>query len=239
MPRFYPMMVDLTGKPVVVVGGGTIALDKVDLFLKFEAAVTVVSPALHPDLQARLAAGRIRHVPRAYRRGDLEGAAVAVGATDDRAANAQVAAEAREAGIPVNVVDTPRECTFIVPSVVVRDDLVLAISTGGASPALAKRVRRDLEARYGPAYGEFARLLRQTRDRLMREGTPFGDRQGFFECALAGDTLDLVDRGDLAAVEARLDEMVAHYLNNRPAPAARPQPSGKQASHARFRQGRY
>ncbi|HYB72586.1 MAG TPA: bifunctional precorrin-2 dehydrogenase/sirohydrochlorin ferrochelatase [Candidatus Sulfotelmatobacter sp.] len=222
MPRFYPMMVDLTGKPVVVVGGGTIALDKVELFLKFDAAVTVVSPDLHPDLQALLAAGSIRHVPRVYRRGDLEGAGVAVAATDDRATNSRVAADARAAGTPVNVVDTPRECTFIVPSVVVRDDLVIAISTGGASPALAKRVRRDLEARYGPAYGELVELLRQTRDRLMREGAAFADRQGFFECALAGDTLDLVDRGDLAAVKARFDGMVAHYLSNRPAPAATP-----------------
>ncbi len=222
MPRFYPMMVDLTGKPVMVVGGGTIALDKVELFLKFDAAITVVSPDLHPELQAHLAAGRIRHVSRAYRGGDLEGAAVAVAATHDRAANSQVAADARAAGIPVNVVDTPRECTFIVPSVVVRDDLVIAVSTGGASPALAKRVRRDLEARYGPAYGAFVELLRQTRDRLMREGAPFADRQGFFECALGGETLDLVDRGDLAAVKARFDEMVAHYLSTRPAPAARP-----------------
>ena len=222
MPRFYPMMVDLTGKPVVVVGGGTIALDKVELFLKFDAAITVVSPDLHPDLQAHLAAGRIRHVATPYRRGDLEGAAVAVAATDDRAANSRVAADARAAGVPVNVVDTPRECTFIVPSVVVRDDLVIAVSTGGASPALAKRVRRDLEARYGPAYGALVELLRQTRDHLMREGAPFADRQGFFECALGGDTLDLVDRGDLAAVKARLDEMVAHYLHSRPAPVARP-----------------
>ncbi len=222
MPRFYPMMVDLTGKPVLVVGGGTIALDKVGLFLKFDAAITVVSPDLHPDLQAHLAAGRIRHVARPYRHGDLEGTAVAVAATGDRAANSRVAADARAAGLPVNVVDTPRECTFIVPSVVVRDDLVIAVSTGGASPALAKRVRRDLEARYGPAYGAFVELLRQTRDRLMREGAPFADRQGLFECALGGDTLDLVDRGDLAAVKARFDEMVAQYLSTRPAPAARP-----------------
>ncbi len=221
MPRFYPMMVDLSGKPVTVVGGGTIALDKVELFLKFGAAVTVVSPDLHPDLQAHLGAGRIRHVPRAYRRGDLDGAAVAVGATDDRGVNGQVAADARAAGIPVNVVDTPAECTFIVPSVVTQGDLVIAVSTGGASPALSKRVRRDLERRYGPEYAELLELLRQTRERLLREGAPFADRQGFFECALGGDTLDLVQRGDLAAVKARLDGMVVHYLSTRPAPAAR------------------
>lgn len=221
MPRYYPMMVDLTEKPVVVVGGGVIALDKVELFLKFGAAVAVVSPDLHPDLQAHLAAGRLRHVPRPYRAGDLDGAAVAVGATDDRTVNKQVAADARAAGIPVNVVDTPAECSFIVPSVVVRDNLVIAVSTGGASPALAKRVRRDLEARYGPVYGEFVALLRQTRTRLMREGASFPDRQGFFECALAADTLDLVDRGDLAAVRARFGEMVERYLAHRPAPAAR------------------
>lgn len=221
MPRFYPMMVDLTGKPVVVVGGGVIALDKVELFLKFGATLTVISPDLHPDLQAHLAPGRIRHVPRAYRTGDLDGAAVAVGATDDRRVNTQVAADARAIGIPVNVVDTPVECSFIVPSVVVRDDLVIAVSTGGASPALAKRMRRDLEGRYGPAYGEFVALLRETRARLMREGASFPDRQGFFECALAGDTLELVDRGDLAAVKARFDEMVEHYLATPPASAAR------------------
>lgn len=221
MARFYPMMVDLTGKPVVVVGGGTIALDKVELFLKFDAAITVVSPDLHPELAAHLAAGRIRHVPRAYRTGDLAGAALAVGATDDRAVNSRVAADARAASTPVNVVDTPAECSFIVPSVVTQGEMVIAVSTGGASPALAKRLRRDLEARYGPAYGELVALLRRARERLLREGAPFPDRQAFFERALAGDTLDLVDRGNLAAVEARLDEMVAGYLSTRTAPAAR------------------
>ncbi len=220
MPRFYPMMVDLSGKPVVVVGGGTIALDKVELFLKFDAAITAVSPDLHADLAAHLAAGRIRHVPRAYRPGDLLGAAIAVGATDDRAVNSRVAADARAAGIPVNVVDTPAECSFIVPSVVTQGELVIAISTGGASPALAKRLRRDLEAQYGPAYGEFVALLRQARERLQRAGASFTDRQAFFECALAGETLDLVARGDLAAAKARLDDMVEHYLAHRPAPAA-------------------
>jgi precorrin-2 dehydrogenase/sirohydrochlorin ferrochelatase len=221
MARFYPMMVDLTGKPVVVVGGGTIALDKVELFLKFDAAITVVSPELHPALATHLAAGRIRHLSRAYRTGDLAGAALAVGATDDRAVNSRVSADARAASIPVNVVDTPAECSFIVPSVVTQGEMVIAVSTGGASPALAKRLRRDLEARYGPAYGEFVALLRRVRERLLREGAPFPDRQAFFERALAGDTLDLVDRGNLAAVEARLDEMVAGYLSTRPAPAAR------------------
>ncbi len=222
MPRFYPMMVDLSGKPVAIVGGGTIALDKVELFLKFDAAITVVSPDLHPDLAAHLAAGRLRHVARAYQAGDLAGAAVAVGATDDRAVNSRVAAEARAAGIPVNVVDTPAECSFIVPSVVTQGEMVIAVSTGGASPALAKRLRRDLERRYGPAYGELVALLRQTREHLLREGASFTDRQRFFGAALAGDTLDLVDRGDLAAVKARLDGMVEHYLAHRPAPAARP-----------------
>jgi siroheme synthase-like protein len=216
------MMLDLAGKPVVVVGGGVIALDKVELFLKFGAAVTVVSPDLHADLQACLVGGRIQHISRPYQAGDLDGAVIAVGATDDREVNRRVAADARAAGLPVNVVDTPAECTFIVPSVVVRDDMVIAVSTGGASPALAKRMRRDLEARYGPAYGEFVGLLRETRARLMREGASFPDRQAFFECALAGDTLDLVDRGDLGAVRARFQEMVAHYLATRPAPAARP-----------------
>lgn len=221
MPRFYPMMVDLSGKPVVIVGGGTIALDKVELFLKFGAALTVVSPDLHPDLASHLAAGRLRHVPRAYEPGDLAGAAVAVGATDDRAVNSRVAAEARAAGIPVNVVDTPAECSFIVPSVVTQGELVIAVSTGGASPALAKRLRRDLEKRYRPTYGEFLALLRVTRNRLLREGASFTDRQRLFETALAGDTLELVDRGDLPAVKARLDGMVEDYLAHRPAPAAR------------------
>lgn len=222
MPRYYPMMLDLAGKPVTVVGGGTIALDKVELFLNFGAAVTVVSPDLHPDLQELLATGRIRHVSRPYRRGDVEGAAIVVAATDDRRVNSLVAADARAAGIPVNVVDTPAECTFIVPSVVTQGDLVIAVSTGGASPALSKRIRRQLEARYGPEYAELLELLRQTRERLMREGAPFVDRQGFFECALGADTLDLVQRGDLAAVKARFDGMVVHYLSTRSAPAARP-----------------
>lgn len=142
--RYYPVFLDLKGKPVVVIGGGNIAHQKMENLVKVGADVTVISPDLNEPMAALKAEGRFRHIEREYQPGDLEGYNLAFVATDDRSVNATVADEGKARGVWVNAVDDPPYCDFIMPGIVQRGDLVLAISTGGRSPAMARKMREEL-----------------------------------------------------------------------------------------------
>src|SRR5713226_2741792 len=144
--RYYPVFLDIAGKPVIVIGGGKIAHQKMENLLKAGAEVTVVSPELSEEMAALLAAGRFRHIKREYQAGDLEGYVIAFVATDDRSANATVTREGRERRVWVNAVDDPPNCDFIMPGIVQRGDLIISISTSGTSPAMARKMREELEA---------------------------------------------------------------------------------------------
>ncbi|HEY8490119.1 MAG TPA: bifunctional precorrin-2 dehydrogenase/sirohydrochlorin ferrochelatase [Dehalococcoidia bacterium] len=142
---YYPVFIEMKGRPAVVIGGGNEATKKVEGLLKAEADVTVISPDLTPTLQQWLAEGRIRHVQREWRYGDLEPFELCIVATDDGAVNAEVAREGRDRKVWVNAADDTKNCDFILPAVVRRGNVVLAASTGGGSPALARRLREELE----------------------------------------------------------------------------------------------
>lgn len=158
--RYYPAFLDLQGKPCVVVGGGGIARRKVNALRACGARVTVVSPEVVRPLAALHRRRQIVWRRGRFRPGDADGAFLIVAATDDQAVNRAVFARASSRRRLVNVVDQPALCSFIVPSIVSRGGLTIAISTGGASPALSKWLRRDLTARYGP---RFARVLERMR----------------------------------------------------------------------------
>ncbi len=146
----YPIFLDLAGRPCVVVGGGPIAEGKVRGLLAAGARVTVVSLTLTPALAALAAEGRVTHHARPYAAGDLAGASLALAASGDRAVSAAVLAEGRARGIWVNAADDPERCDFFLPAVLRRGALTVAVSTGGASPALTRAVRDELE-RFFPA----------------------------------------------------------------------------------------
>jgi len=168
--RYYPVLLDVAGKPAVVIGGGEVALRKVEGLLDAGAQVTVVSPALHPELEALVAAGRVRRIAREYNHGDLEGYTLAFVGTDDRSVNAAVAREGKERGVWVNAVDDPANCDFIVPGIVRRGDIVLAVSTGGGSPAVARKLREDLEEFLTEEYVLMLELAAQVRRELRDRG---------------------------------------------------------------------
>jgi siroheme synthase-like protein len=168
VPAYYPVFLDLTGKPTLVIGGGNVAEGKVRGLLAADASLTLIAPALTPELQTLASAGRLYHIAREYQDGDLEGYTVCFVATDDGAVNAAVAAEGRRRGIWVNAADDPANCDFILPSVVRQGDVVLAASTGGASPALARRLREELTAFLDEDYGPLAELLASVRADLRR-----------------------------------------------------------------------
>jgi siroheme synthase-like protein len=156
---YYPIFVDLTRRRCLIVGGGPVAERKAHGLLEAEARVVVVSPTLTENLQRWALDGLITYVPRTFEDGDVGGCALIIAATDRSTVNTHVARAARRHGVWVNVVDTPVECDFIAPAVIRRGALQLAISTGGRSPMLAKRLREGLEAVIGPEYGELADVL--------------------------------------------------------------------------------
>jgi precorrin-2 dehydrogenase/sirohydrochlorin ferrochelatase len=180
--RYYPVFLDIAGKPVVVIGGGNIALGKVEGLLDAGADVTVISPELDGRLREFVSEGRIVHVKREYEEGDLQGFALAFGATDDRAVNARVTGEARERGVLVNAVDDPPSCDFIMPGIIRRGELIVAISTSGGSPAMARKFREDVEAFFTEADGAMLDLVAEVRKVFRENGTVV---QGCARCGRA------------------------------------------------------
>ncbi|MBZ0272245.1 bifunctional precorrin-2 dehydrogenase/sirohydrochlorin ferrochelatase [bacterium] len=165
----FPMFVKLDGRPCVVIGGGKVAEGKIWSLLECGARVFVIAPTVDDNLRKLAEEGEIEWAPREYREGDLEGAALAVCATDHTEVHRRAAAEARERGIPVNVVDVPHLCDFFYPSVLRRGDLAIAISTHGRVPSAARRVRETIEENFGPEYGQWLQILSDVRNRLMDE----------------------------------------------------------------------
>lgn len=167
---FYPVFLALDRRRCVVVGGGPVAECRVDGLLAAGATVTVVSPTLTAALAALAAAGCITHEPRGYRPGDLAGFDLAFAATDTGDVNGAVAAEARQHGIWVNAADDPAHCTFILPALVRRGDLTVAVATGGTSPALARAIRDELEAHLTAEYATLAEIAAEVRRELRAAG---------------------------------------------------------------------
>jgi len=167
---YYPIMLNIENRRCVVIGGGPVALRKAQSLLECGADVEIVSPALCPGLDELVSSGSVKAVLRPYRRGDLKGAALAIAASDDGEVNRDVSEEAAGSGVPVNVVDVPGLSTFIVPSSLRRGDLTVAVSTGGKSPALARRIRTELERSMGEEYSLLASLAAEVRSELRQEG---------------------------------------------------------------------
>jgi len=165
--RHYPINLILTGKKVVIVGGGRVAARKAARLVEAGAALTVVAPHLDPSLARLVSEGKAAHVPRGYAEGDLSGAGLAFAATDDPAVNAAVAAEAHRLGILVDRVDAPSDSDFSTPAVVNRGDLQITVSTGGVSPTLSRDLIARLEAQFGPEYAEALELLKAVREKIL------------------------------------------------------------------------
>lgn len=209
---YYPLFLDLTERWCVVVGGGRVAARKAEALLEAGARVRVIAPRAHPGLQALADSGRLVLLRRPYRAGDLRGCVLAIAATDDSAVNRAVYAASIRRGIPCNTVDQPALCTFIAPAVMRRGDLVIAISTGGASPALVRRLRRDLEARIGPEYAAFVDLLRQARVRLRAALPDSSARKRALYRLVASPALDLLRAGRPGEARALVDSLLARAI---------------------------
>ena len=201
----YPVVLDLTRRACLVVGGGAVAERKVEGLLAAGARVTVVSPWLCDGLLAAASDGRLHWTPRGYRTGDLAGVALVMVATDDRALNAQVAGEARDAGIWVNCADDPAHCDFTLPSVLRRGPLTVSVSTGGTSPALARLVREELERLLPAAYADLAAEVAEVR-RALRASQAAAPPWEAWRNALGPEVRALMTAGRRDEARARLQE---------------------------------
>ena len=167
---YFPVFLDIQRKKCIVVGGGEVALRKLRKLLDCGASVTVISPLLHPDLSQLAKKKSIHLIQRNYKTSDLKGAFVVIAATDTKETNRKVAKEAGRVGALVNVVDDPEPSDFIVPSLLRRGNLSIAISTGGMSPALARKIRTRIEKSFGQEYALIVSLVEEVRSALRREG---------------------------------------------------------------------
>lgn len=199
---YLPIFIDVSGRACIVIGGGEIAERKVRSLIEAGATVVVISPTVTPELAAMSRSGAIRHLARKYERGDLAGSWLAFEATGDDATARMVAVEAAERGVPNNVADVPELCTFIVPAVVRRGGLQLAISTGGASPALARKIREELEESFGPEYELTIELLADARRWLRVHESDLGSRARLLSALVNSDLRECLKRGDFDSVNA-------------------------------------
>jgi len=193
--RYYPIYLDLKGRDVLVVGGGAVAEGKALQLLEAGARVTVVSPHLTEALRAAADSGEITHLGGSFAEGDLNGVFLVIGATDDRRVNEKVAGAARERGMLCNVVDQPDLCNFITPALVTRGELQISVSTGGGSPTLTQRVKREVAALIGEEYGVLLELAAEMRAEAKDRIADFGRRKEVLRAFVESDALDLIRAG--------------------------------------------
>jgi len=210
-----PIFLNVEDRPCLVVGGGKIAARKVALLKRAGASITTVSPALCDELRALLEQGAITHVARDFQDEDLADCVLVIAATDDEAVNRAVSELANSQCIPVNVVDNPDLCSFIMPSIIDRSPVQIAVSTGGASPVLARLLRSRLEGYIPAAYGRLAKLVDEYRQRVKQRFTTTDQRRYFWESILQGRVAELLfaghDEKARTALEKAIDDADAHY----------------------------
>jgi uroporphyrin-III C-methyltransferase/precorrin-2 dehydrogenase/sirohydrochlorin ferrochelatase len=200
---YLPIFLNIRDQPCLVVGGGAVAARKASLLLRAGARVTVLAPELSAAFGADLAAGRIEHRKASFDDKALEGISLAIAATDDDALNRAVAAAAKVRRIPVNVVDRPALCSFILPSIIDRDPVIVAVSSSGAAPVLARLLRSRLESLIPTDYGRLAALAGAFRDQVKARLKP-DERRRFWERVLQGPIAELVYSGREAEARAGL-----------------------------------
>jgi precorrin-2 dehydrogenase/sirohydrochlorin ferrochelatase len=193
---YYPVLMQMEGLPVLVVGGGRVAERKVRTLLEHGAVVHVVSRDLTDGLRSLAAEGVIRVLGSVFEESQLSDMRMVIAATDDAELNRTVSRCARDCRLPVNAVDQPEDCSFIVPSIVRRGDLVIAVSTSGKSPALAQRIRRELEARFGEEYAIVLSVMGRLRQAVLDLGLSQEENRRIFHGAVDSGLVDAVRQND-------------------------------------------
>ncbi|WP_455234256.1 siroheme synthase CysG [Thiogranum longum] len=192
---FFPVFLDLENRNCLVVGGGKVAARKVSLLLRAGANVEVVAPQLCDEMKRLVSNDKVSHQARKFEEPDVDGKVLVIAGTDQQDVNRSVSELAKARNVPVNVVDQPELCSFIVPSVIDRSPVQVAVSTGGASPVLARLLRARLESYVPAAYGRLARLVESFRDKVKQRFASVDQRRQFWENVLQGEVAELLFAG--------------------------------------------
>ena len=211
MPEYYPVMLDVRGRLAIVVGGDRIAAEKAAALSASGAQVSVINPAFCDELLMQAEYKRVTLHRKAYEPGDLEGAFVVVAATNDAQLVEAIWTETQKSGQLVNIVDIPERCSFIMPSILRRGQLTIAVSTEGASPGLAKRIRQNLEEIFPLAYGPYLRLAALARTHLRKNGVSYERRDDFFSDFFTSEVLARLVEGNVAQATVITAELLQRY----------------------------
>jgi precorrin-2 dehydrogenase/sirohydrochlorin ferrochelatase len=206
--RYYPINLNIQNRHCLVVGGGGVGTRKVISLLDCGARVTVVSPDPAPRLKKLAAEGLIQLKKRTYSSDDLNKMFLVIGATDDENLNRQISKDAERVNILCNIADRPEVCNFILPAIVRRGDLAITISTSGKSPALAKRLRLDLQAQFGEEYADFLRLMGAIRDKLLSQAHEPEAHKALFNQLIDKDLIGLIKAGNTNDINALLHDVL-------------------------------
>jgi len=206
MSEFYPIHLNVKGKKCVIIGGGKVAYRKACSLREAGAETVVVSPEFCPEITDEKG---VTLVKETYDEGFLDGALLVIASTNNEAINQKVAFDAGKRNIIVNVVDYPELCSFIVPSTINRGDLCISISTGGASPAVAKRIREELEDIFGAEYGWYLDLLKKMRDVAMSDVNDKAKRRKILQRLAGKDILEIVKIKGVKDAEAKMREIIS------------------------------
>ena len=202
--RYYPIHLDIKNRDCLIVGGGVVATRKVSTLIECGARVTVVSPDPTPELTKLASEGSVTLKKRAYRKDDLTGMFLVIGATDVETLNRQISKDAERAHILCNIADRPEICNFILPSIVRRGDLVITISTSGKSPALAKHLRQKIETQFGREYDDFLLLMGAIRQKLLSQAHEPEAHKALFNQLIDSDLIQLMQAGKTEEINSLL-----------------------------------
>ena len=201
---YYPILLELGGKKVLVVGGGRVAQRKIETLLEYGALIFIISRELTPNLKRLVEDKKITRLGTDFREQDLDEAFLVIAATDDKRLNHKISESAQKRGQLINAVDQPVDCNYIVPSIVKKGDLLIAISTSGKSPALAKKIREKLDREFGAGYEMFLGLMGRLRGKILSMGLPREENSRIFHEIIDSGILESLAINDWDEVESIL-----------------------------------
>jgi len=212
---YYPVFLQLEDKIALVVGGGKVAQRKVETLLRYGASIHIVSKVLTDKLKQLIDSSEVRLLGKDMREEFLDDAFIVIAATDDKELNSRVSEIARDRGLLVNAVDQPADCNFIVPSIVRKGDFSIAISTSGKSPALAKKIRKELDGQFGNEYETFLNLMGGLRKEVLAMGLSQEENSRIFHEIVDGGIIEALARNDLTKVKSLLARILPKEINIR------------------------
>jgi siroheme synthase-like protein len=192
---YYPIFLDIEDRNVVIIGGGNVCARKAETMMNYGARVTVIAPEFTPEIEKWAEEGTLKIRRKRYEENDLDGANIVIASTDDESVNTRIAEDCRRRRIPVNVVDVTHLCEFIVPAIIEKGSIQIAVSTGGRSPALARTLKEDLQRAIGPEYDEVNQVLGSLREAAKKTLPTDADRKRFFDGIIAEGILDMLRNG--------------------------------------------